>query len=183
MGPIDGPPVRLRPPAAADLLRIFEWYRDPEVVAPFDRFGSESFDVFRRSVDDAPTDPSSLAPRFVVEPAPEGPVVGTVGHYQPHPVLETVEVWYLIGDPAARGRGYGKAAVGLLLDRLFDTSAVERIGISCDVNNVPSVRLAEGLGFRREGTLRSALFHHGRWHDVAQYGITRAERPPRDPQG
>ncbi|EQD27746.1 GCN5-related N-acetyltransferase domain protein [mine drainage metagenome] len=183
MEALDGPTVRLRSPAAGDLIRIYEWYRDPEVVAPFDRYGTESFEQFERSIGAAATDPSSLAPRYVLEPRAGGPVVGAVGHYVPHPVLETVEVWYLIGEPIARGRGYGKEAVGLLVDRLFATGPVERIGITCDVENVPSIRLAEGLGFHREGTLRGALFHHGRWHDVAQYGLRRGERVAPGPPG
>jgi RimJ/RimL family protein N-acetyltransferase len=178
MGALEGPKVRLRPPVAADAPRIFEWYRDPEVVAPFDRYASEPYESFTAPGEDAPPDPASLAPRFVVEPRSGGPIVGVVGHYVPHPVLETREVWYLIGEPEARGRGYGSEAVGRLVEHLFETTAVDRIGISCDVENLPSVRLAERLGFRREGTLGGALFHHGRWHDVAVYGLRRAERRP-----
>jgi RimJ/RimL family protein N-acetyltransferase len=69
----------------------------------------------------------------------------------------------------------------LLVDHLFRTEFVERVGATCDVDNVPSYRLLEGLDFRHEGTLRSALFHHGRWHDVRVYGVTRAEWVARSP--
>ncbi len=173
---LDGPTVRLRPPARADLEGIFAWYNDAEVVAPHDRFSVETFDDFARSVETAASDPVSLAPRFVVETKSEPQVVGVVGHYRPHPVLEFVDVWYILGKPEARGHGYGREAVGLLTDQLFATETVERVGATCDVENVPSYRLLEGLGFRREGTLRSALFHHSAWHDVFVYGLTRAER-------
>jgi RimJ/RimL family protein N-acetyltransferase len=179
---LEGPSVRLRPPAAADLEGIFAWYNDPEIVAPHDRFATESFDAFARSIEEAPRDPVSLAPRFVVETKADGAVVGVVGHYRPHPVLEFVDVWYILGRTAARGRGYGREAVGLLTDHLFATETVERVGATCDVENVPSYRLLEGLGFRREGTLRAALFHHSSWHDVYVYGLTRSERPPGRPR-
>ena len=173
----DGPTVRLRPPERRDLEGIFAWYNDPEVVAPFDRFSVDRFDEFVRSVGAARDDPASLAPRFVIETKVPAEVVGVVGHYRPHPVLESVDVWYVVGRREARGRGFGREAVGLLVDHLFETERVERVGATCDVENVPSVRLLEGLGFRREGTLRSALFHHGAWHDVHVYGLTRSERP------
>jgi len=173
---LDGRAVRLRPPEPRDLEGIFAWYNDAEIVAPYDRFSAETFDEFARSVEAARSDPVSLAPRFVVETRAPEAVVGIVGHYRPHPVLESVDVWYIVGRPEARGRGVGRAAVGLLVDHLLATEPVERIGATCDVENVPSVRLLEGLRFRREGTLRSALFHHGRWHDVHVYGLTRAER-------
>ncbi len=183
MALLEGPSVRLRPPEARDLEGIFAWYNDAELVAPYDRFAVDTFDEFVRSVEEARSAPVALGPRFVVETRASPEVVGVVGHYRPHPVLEFVDVWYVLGKPAARGRGYGREAVGLLTDHLFATETLERVGATCDVENVPSYRLLEGLGFRREGTLRSALYHHGRWHDVHVYGITRAERPPARPPG
>ncbi len=176
MGVVEGRSVRLRPLGPSDLEPVFAWYTDPDLVAPFDRFSLESFDEFARSVADASGDPSSLAPRYAVERKAPGDLVGVLGHYRPHPVLEYVEVWYLIGSPAARGQGLGSEAVGLLVDELFRTETVERVGANCDVENAASVRLLERIGMRREGTLRSALFHHGRWHDVHLYGVTRPER-------
>ena len=178
---LDGPHVRLRPPAPEDLESIFSWYNDPEIVAPYDRFATDTFDSFARSVETADGDPVSLAPRFVVATREPEAVIGVVGHYRPHPVLEFVDVWYILGKREARGRGFGKEAVGLLVDHLFATETVQRVGATCDVENVPSVRLLEGLGFRREGTLRAALLHHGRWHDVHIYGITRTDRAARSP--
>ena len=183
MAVLPGTKVRLRPVEPGDLTRVFEWYRDPELVAPFDRFFSDTYESFADSVARAAADALSLAPRFAVEPLDAHGAVGVVGHYVSHPVLETVEVWYLIGEPSARGQGYGREAVGLLVDHVFATSSVERVGITCDVENVPSVRLAEGLGFRREGTLKRAFYHHARWHDAYLYGITRAERASRRPPG
>jgi RimJ/RimL family protein N-acetyltransferase len=174
---LEGTKVRLRPLESGDLTRVFEWYGDPELVSPYDRYFTDTFESFTRSVGEAADDPLSLAPRFAIEPRSVPGVVGVVGSYQAHPVLETVEVWYLVGDPAARGHGYGQEAVGLLVDHLFRTTSIERVGVTCDVENAASVRLAEGLGFRREGTLRRAFYHHGRWHDAFQYGVNRSERP------
>ncbi|MGA8543039.1 MAG: GNAT family protein [Thermoplasmata archaeon] len=177
---LDGPSVRLRPPVPADYPLVFGWYNDPEIVAPYDRFSVDTMDSFVSALEAAPSDPASLAPRFVVEQRDTTAVIGFVGYYSPHPVLEFVDVWYVLGDRAARGKGFGREAVRLLVDHVFDSTSVERVGATCDVQNVPSYRLVEGLGFRREGTLRSALFHHGNWHDVHVYGVIRSEwkRPP-----
>jgi RimJ/RimL family protein N-acetyltransferase len=172
---LDGPTVRLRPLVPADYPLLFGWFNDPEVVAPFDRFSVDTMDSFIEGVEMAPADPKSLAPRFVVERKESLAPIGFVGHYEPHPVLEFVDVWYVLGDRTQRGKGYGREAVRLLVDHLFDASPVERIGATCDVENTASYRLVEGLGFRREGTMRSALFHHGKWHDVYFYGLLREE--------
>jgi RimJ/RimL family protein N-acetyltransferase len=183
MAVLEGTLVRLRPLAPADYPRVFAWYNDPEIVAPFDRFSVDTFDAFSAGVASAAGDPTSLAPRFVIEPRDTGKVVGVVGYYRAHPVLEYTDVWYVLGDHEARGRGFGRESVRLLTDFLFATSPLERVGATCDVENVPSYRLLEGLGFRHEGTLKAALFHHGRWHDVRVYGVTRTEweaRPSRE---
>jgi RimJ/RimL family protein N-acetyltransferase len=176
---LEGPTVRLRPLDPVDYPLLFGWYNDPEVVAPFDRFSVDTLESFVASVESAAGDPTSLAPRFVIERREVPGPVGFVGYYDAHPVLEYVDVWYVVGDRSARGKGVGREAVGLLVDHLYATSSIERVGATCDVDNTASYRLAEGLDFRREGTLRSALFHHGRWHDVYVYGITRAERRDR----
>jgi len=172
---LEGTQVRLRPLLPADYPSVFAWYNDPETVAPFDRFSVDTFDAFADALAAAPADPSSLAPRFAVERKDRGKVVGVVGYYQAHPVLEYTDVWYILGDRDARGKGFGREAVRLLVGHLFATANPERVGATCDVDNVASYRLLEGLGFRLEGTLRSALFHHGRWHDVRVYGVTRSE--------
>jgi len=180
---LEGTRVRLRPLAPSDYSSVFAWYNDPETVAPFDRFSVDTFDGFCSAVASAAGDPTSLAPRFAIERKDEGKVVGVVGYYRAHPVLEYTDVWYILGDRAARGKGFGREAVHLLTDHLFATEALERVGATCDVENIASYRLLEGLGFRLEGTLRSALFHHGRWHDFRVYGITRAEWGAKAPPG
>ncbi len=178
---LEGRRVRLRPPGESDLPTLYEWASDPERSAPYDRFGAESFDEFRRGIAEAPDDPKSLAPRFVVEKKEGTPrLLGYVGHYDAHPVLAMTDVWYVLAEPAERGKGFGREAVGLLVDHVFHVVPRERVGATCDVENVASQKLLERLGFRREGTVRSALYHHARWHDIWVYGVTRsewAERP------
>lgn len=178
---LEGPRVRLRSLSPEDAKRTFGWYNEPEVVAPYDRFSVDTFEEFERSIREAPGDPTSLAPRYVVVLREGDDPIGLVGHYAPHPVLETTDVWYVIGDRQARGKGYATEAVGLLVGHLFHTIPFPRIGATVDVENVPSVKLLEALGFRREGVLRSALFHHARWHDIAVYGVTRLEWAAKHP--
>ncbi len=174
MAVLEGASVRLRPIDPADYAGLFSWYNDPEIVAPYDRFATDTFDEFVRSVESAAADPRSLAPRYAVERRDRPSAIGLVGHYLAHPVLELLDVWYILGDRSARGHGFGREAVGLLVDHLFETGRLARVGATCDVENVPSYRLLEGLGFQREGTLHAALFHHSAWHDVYVYGLTRA---------
>ncbi len=180
---LEGAQVRLRIPTGPDVARLFHWYQDPELVAPFDRYEPDTLETFATALARAPEDPTSLYPRYAIVLRASGTTVGCVGWYRAHPVLEYLDIWYLLGEPAERGKGFGREAVHLLVSELFRTQTVDRIGATCDVENLPSARLLVRVGFRREGTLRGALFHHARWHDVDVYGVTRSEWPSSPPIG
>lgn len=174
-GSLQGEKVYLRPPLKGETEFIYRWLNDPETSSPWDRFSVDSYGVFEEELHRASGDENSLYPRFVaVERANDEPV-GVVGYYRTHRVLEGMDVWYLIAKRDRRGRGLGTEAVRLLVDHIFSHSPVERVGATSDVENRSSLRLLKALGFRQEGSLRRVLFHHGEWHDVVQYGITREE--------
>ncbi len=162
----------LRPPTARDHERLFAWYNDPEIVAPFDRFQIDAFDAFLAALEAAPEDPASTAPRWVIEERATHELLGFVGHYQAHPVLAETDVWYVMGRVASRGHGFGSEAVGLLVDHLLDVGPAPRVGATTDVENVSSIRLLERVGFRagrddplgplssRPVARRASLRHH-----------------------
>lgn len=154
---------------------LFRWLNDPDAIAPWDRFEVDSYGALEESLRRAPEDPRSLAPRFLLVRREGNQPLGVVGYFLSYTALDTVDLWYAICLPEERGKGYGSEAVRLLADYVFSHRTVERVGATSDVENPASYRLLEGLGFRREGTLQQALFHHGRWHDVAVYGLTRSE--------
>lgn len=79
--------------------------------------------------------------------------------------------------PEARGRGVGPAAQRLLVEHLFDTTELDRIEATTDVDNVAEQRALEKSGFRREGVARGAQLRGGVRRDVVHYGLLRSEMP------
>jgi ribosomal-protein-serine acetyltransferase len=67
---------------------------------------------------------------------------------------------------AAQGMGVARAACAALIRHARDELRVERVEWHCTTINERSRRLAERLGFRHEGTLRSAYVLHGERHDL-----------------
>jgi RimJ/RimL family protein N-acetyltransferase len=67
------------------------------------------------------------------------------------------EIGYVI-SPAARGRGMATRTLRLLTDWGFSHLELERIELWIDVTNPASERVAERVGYVREGVLRSYWF-------------------------
>lgn len=175
VGHLRGPRVALRAPGPEDLPLLFQWLNDPDAIAPWDRFEVDSYAALEEALKLAPGDPRSLAPRFLLTLREHGRPIGVVGFFNSYTALDTVDLWYAICLPEERGKGYGSEAVGLLTDYVFAHRPVERVGATSDVENPASFRTLQRVGFRPEGTMRRALFHHGAWHDVGIYGLTRQE--------
>jgi RimJ/RimL family protein N-acetyltransferase len=88
----------------------------------------------------------------------------------------------LIGYSLARpfwGKGYAVEAVSCLLAYLFNDLNLHRVIAECDVENVPSWRLLEKLGFRREAHLIENIFFKGAYGSEYQYAVLGREWKPR----
>jgi RimJ/RimL family protein N-acetyltransferase len=68
--------------------------------------------------------------------------------------------------PAARGRGVASTAASEVARWAFEDLGLHRLTIHHSVQNEVSCRVAERVGFRLEGTMRSALLHDDGWHDM-----------------
>ena len=60
----------------------------------------------------------------------------------------------IIGDPASRGKGYGKELVKLLLKICFEDMRLHRVELSVFDFNANAIRCYTSCGYTAEGTLR-----------------------------
>jgi ribosomal-protein-alanine N-acetyltransferase len=79
---------------------------------------------------------------------------------------------------AARGRGVTTRAVRLLCNWLFEDLRLARIQLLAEPDNVASWRVAERVGFTREGLLRSWTEMKGRRRDFYIYSLLPGEPRP-----
>lgn len=74
------------------------------------------------------------------------------------------EILTLAVDPAQRARGYGRRLVEEALRRLWQLG-IEAVFLEVDEDNIPAVKLYQGLGFavvgRRKGYYRDTEGSHG----------------------
>jgi aminoglycoside 6'-N-acetyltransferase len=73
-------------------------------------------------------------------------------------------------------QGYATEAVKRLLDYLFDDLHLHRVSAICDMENLPSARLMERVGMRREGAYIENIWFKGAWGSEYFYAILGSER-------
>ena len=86
-------------------------------------------------------------------------------------------IGYFVGSRFS-GKGIVSSALREVLAWCFDTLGLNRVELRCATGNVPSIRVAERLGFTREGLLRQDECLHGAFVDHYVYGLLKAEFTP-----
>ena len=74
-----------------------------------------------------------------------------------------------------QGQGYAGEALTRLLDYLFSDLNLHRAHANVDPDNLPSIRLLERLGMRKEGRFVQSLWLKGGWVDEEWYAILQQE--------
>ncbi|NUR60793.1 MAG: GNAT family N-acetyltransferase [Catenulispora sp.] len=143
----------------------------------FSFFGLPVPGRMRRRVEsgEAHPKPGEVHGLLVVEA--EGVCIGFVSwHPQNYGPINAPTANFGIGlIPSARGKGYGTEAQKVLVDYLFQTTTVNRVEASTDVENIAEQRSLEKAGLLREGVVRGAHYREGRYNDMALYALTRPD--------
>lgn len=172
------PRVRLREATRSD-DRLLELWQGPGYRGEFNDFGSPVRPLAPAIREQALIDDERGA--LIVELVADGTPIGSVTwhgvRYGPNPESLAWNIGINL-VPDARGHGYGGEAQRLLAERLFATTAVNRVEAMTDVDNGPEQRALEKAGFMREGVARGAQFRRGAWHDIIVYSLVRPP-PPR----
>jgi D-alanine-D-alanine ligase len=167
---IEGPRLRLVPPAPGHLETLARWFSDPEGGRWMDDPGStctaeELADAYYAGRDDLD---------FVACDKATGAPVGYCGLYDiDH---GRAKITFLVGDAAQRGRGVGREMGELLLAVAFDRLGLHALDASVVVENAASVRLCRALGFHENGRLRGSHRLGDRRYDEILLELTAADR-------
>jgi ribosomal-protein-alanine N-acetyltransferase len=103
---------------------------------------------------------------------PPNAIVGQIGLTNiVRGALQSCFIGYWIGKPFVN-RGYATEAVKLALQFAFEHAKLHRASLWIGVENAASLRVAEKLGLRHEGTARRSLFLGGKWQDTHIFAIT-----------
>ena len=103
----------------------------------------------------------------------DGAVVGAIGMSVNENRTGHIGYWCA---PHARGRGVTTRALRAICVWGFEELGLARLELITDPDNLASQRVAEKVGFRREGVLRSHLLHpDGRRRDSVMFSLLPGE--------
>lgn len=153
-----------------------------ERLYAYEAGGFNDFGQGRRTIpDDQWTDGelrSAHRGTLLIETVEDGATLGTISYHRVSYGPNEQSGALMLGIellPEARGRGIGTEAQRVLANWLFDTTDVNRIEASTDVENLAEARALEKAGFSREGINRGAQFRAGAYHDLVLYARLRSD--------
>lgn len=105
----------------------------------------------------------------------DGLYIGTCGLFGVDATARTCEVGIGIGDPAYRGRGYGRDALRVLLDYAFRLRNFRKVWLRVNGDNARASATYRACGFVEEGRLRRHVWSAGEYVDLVYMGLLREE--------
>jgi RimJ/RimL family protein N-acetyltransferase len=163
--------VRVRVIADADLPAITDACQDPEIAryttvpSPYQRHHAREWQQRAAAGMAAGTDVGA-----VVADADTDEVLGSVGLHAIDPATGRCAGGYWVA-PQERGRGIATRGMRLLCGYAARELGVDRIELWIEPENVASQRVAEAVGFRREGLMRSFMPIQGLRRDMLMYSL------------
>jgi RimJ/RimL family protein N-acetyltransferase len=161
--------VTFRVLAPEDVREISQWFEFdsdfPRDFSPFD--WNITRVAFLSKVQDTITNKKSAIKFYAV--LKEVSIVGLLLAIKPQN-FDYFEIGYYI-RPKERGKGYATEAVGGFTNFLFKNNRIMRIEAGTSSLNLPSQRLLEKLGFRREAVRQKTLYRNGKWEDSCLYAF------------
>jgi RimJ/RimL family protein N-acetyltransferase len=157
----------------AEIEKIYRWSSDDQVLRWSGGSPTElSLNEFRHRIR---TDQSNLIQRraFIILLRP-GEIIGRVGVFAIDSDKREAELGIAIGEPSQWGKGYGREAIRLMLDRIFETTPLERIYLYTFPENLRAHRCFTACGFRTLATARRFSPDLGEY-DGIEMEITRSD--------
>ena len=98
-------------------------------------------------------------------------LIGTVNIQDINWINRSAHVPILLGDKKEWKKGYATEARFLALKFAFDERGFHRVWALVLDDNIPSLKLHERIGYKKEGLLRDSVYKGGRYHNQVYLSI------------
>lgn len=97
--------------------------------------------------------------------------IGNISLQDINQIDRSAEFAIVLGDKSFWGQGVGKEAGKLIIEHGFKSLNLNRIYCGTSEENIGMQKLADYLGFKKEGVSRQAMFKNGGYKDIILYGL------------
>jgi perosamine synthetase len=112
---------------------------------------------------------------YIIE-TKEGVPIGTIGIKNIDKRNKQAEIGRLIiGEKDYLRKGFATEATKILVNYCFEKLNLNRIYLEVFKHNIKAINMYKQVGFRKEGSLREAIFAGGTWHDIDLMSILKNE--------
>jgi diamine N-acetyltransferase len=173
---IYGKRIRLRGMEKTDVPRSFEWINDPEVNDGLAIYLPMSLRDEEQWFEQMAQRDQAEKPMAIEARDGEGwKLIGNCGVFNIEWTNRSAELGIAIGEKSVWNQGYGTETMQLLLQHGFETLNLNRIYLRVYSTNPRAMRAYEKAGFILEGTLREAVYKHGKYASVHIMSVLRSE--------
>ncbi|ARC84831.1 acetyltransferase family protein [Clostridium argentinense CDC 2741] len=168
-----------------DLVRLRAWSEDDWEWDYYNNFDSEAS---RLADCEIPLPPTAIASQefseiikdfstnnsrtyFAIETL-DGTLVGRINLYSDDEQNGTFEIATKI-DTGYRGKGYGTAAMRIILKYAFMERRLNKYCAGILEGNLGSIAMHEKLGCEQEGVCKQNIYTNGRYYDEICFGLTK----------
>lgn len=173
---IYGKRIRLRGLERTDIPKSFEWINDPDVYDGLALYLPMSLRDEEQWFDQMAQRDQAEKPMAIEARHGDGwKLIGNCSVFNIEWTNRSAELGIAIGEKSVWNQGYGTETMQLLLQHGFETLNLNRIYLRVYSTNPRAIRAYEKAGFVLEGTLRQAVYKHGRYADVHIMSVLRSE--------
>ncbi len=168
-----GEKIYLRPVEETDLELFYFGKNNPDVRETLFLFFPMTYEQVKNEIQTIFSSKENLT-FTIVENKTDIPV-GQTSFVRIDYVSRMATFFLAIWNPGYWSKGYGTEATRLMVEYGFDILNLNRIQLHVAVENQNAIKAYEKCGFKTEGTLRQAMYHHNRYCDFHLMAILRSE--------
>ena len=168
------PRLLLRRLAEADAPGLHAAYGDPAAMRFWDSLPSRDVAETAARIRESLAASTQGHAAFAVLRHSDGQFVGMVNYHARWPPNRLLAIGWILARQWWK-QGFAHEAASALLGHCFTALDAHRIEARIEPENGASLRLADRLGFRREGLMRGWLFVEGKPRDVLMHALLRTD--------
>ena len=169
------PRLYLKELTPAMFATLFKNCSDEEIMAYLGLQNQEELETQRGNWNHGMTTYRTSFKLFRLVEKSTGSIIGKAGFHNWYAQHQRSEMGYVMSDENKKKMGYMTEALPAIVRYGFEQMELNRIEALISTDNVASLKLINGLGFTKEGTLRSHYCNNGKFEDSACYALLKEE--------